>query len=47
VLVCTLFFFTTCFYLLFGLYQQEGRGVDPLQTGLAIVPYGWDCSSAR
>ena len=40
VLVCTLFFFTTCFYLLFGLYQQEGRGVDPLQTGLAIVPYG-------
>ena len=40
VLVCTLFFFTTCFYLLFGLYQQEGRGVPPLQTGLAIVPYG-------
>jgi MFS family permease len=40
VLVSTLFFFTTCFYLLFGLYQQEGRGVTPLQTGLAIVPYG-------
>lgn len=40
VLVSALFFFTTCFYLLFGLYQQEGRGVAPLQTGLAIVPYG-------
>lgn len=40
VLVGTLFFFTTGFYLLFGIYQQEGRGVDPLQTGLAIVPYG-------
>jgi predicted MFS family arabinose efflux permease len=40
VLVATLFFFTTSFYLLFGLYQQEGRGVEPLQTGLAIVPYG-------
>jgi MFS family permease len=40
VLVAALFFFTTCFYLLFGLYQQEGRGMTPLQTGLAIVPYG-------
>ena len=40
VLVAALFFFTTSFYLLFGLYQQEGRGVAPLQTGLAIVPYG-------
>jgi MFS family permease len=40
VLVAALFFFTTSFYLLFGLYQQEGRGVPPLQTGLAIVPYG-------
>ena len=40
VLVATLFFFTTSFYLLFGLYQQEGRGADPLHTGLAIVPYG-------
>jgi MFS family permease len=40
VMVATLFFFTTSFYLLFGLYQQEGRGVAPLQTGLAIVPYG-------
>ncbi len=38
--VAALFFFTTSFYLLFGLYQQEGRGVAPLQTGLAIVPYG-------
>jgi MFS family permease len=38
--VATLFFFTTSFYLLFGLYQQEGRGVEPLHTGLAIVPYG-------
>jgi len=40
VLVATLFFFTTSFYLLFGLYQQEGRGLSPLDTGLAIVPYG-------
>jgi MFS family permease len=40
VLVGTLFFFPTAFYFLFGIYQQEGRGVAPLQTGLAIVPYG-------
>jgi MFS family permease len=40
VLVATLFFFTTSFYLLFGLYQQEGRGMAPLEVGLAIVPYG-------
>jgi MFS family permease len=40
VLVATLFFFTTSFYLLYGLYQQEGRGMGPLQVGLAIVPYG-------
>jgi MFS family permease len=40
VLVATLFFFTTSFYFLFGLYEQEGRGVDPLHTGLAIAPYG-------
>jgi MFS family permease len=40
VLVGTLFFFTTSFYLLFSLYQQEGRGTDPLQTGLTILPYG-------
>lgn len=40
VLVATLFFFTTSFYLLFSLYQQEGRGLDALHTGLAILPYG-------
>jgi MFS family permease len=40
VLVATLFFFTSSFYLLFGLYQQEGRGLSALQVGLAIVPYG-------
>jgi MFS family permease len=40
VLIATLFFFTTSFYLLFGLYQQEGRGMSPLDVGLAIVPYG-------
>jgi MFS family permease len=40
VLVATLFFFTTSFYFLFGLYEQEGRGLDPLHTGLAILPYG-------
>jgi MFS family permease len=40
VLVGTLFFFTTVFYVLFSLYQQEGYGTDPLHTGLAILPYG-------
>src|ERR1700733_14455669 len=40
VLVAALFFFTTSFYLLFGLYQQEGRGMAPLEVGFAIVPYG-------
>lgn len=40
VLVAMLFFFTTGFYMLFGVYQQLGRGVEPLQVGLAIVPYG-------
>jgi MFS family permease len=40
VLVAALFFFTTSFYLLFGLYLQEGRGMAPLEVGLAIVPYG-------
>jgi EmrB/QacA subfamily drug resistance transporter len=40
VLVGTLFFFTTSFYVLFSLYQQEGYGTDPLYTGLAILPYG-------
>ncbi len=39
-LVASLFFFTTAFYLLFGLYNQEGRGFGPLWTGLAILPYG-------
>jgi len=40
VLVGTLFFFTTAFYVTFSLYQQEGNGTDPLHTGLAILPYG-------
>lgn len=40
VLVGTLFFFTTSFYVLFSIYQQEGYGTDPLHTGLAILPYG-------
>ncbi len=40
VLVGTLFFFTSAFYLLFSVYQQEGYGTDPLYTGLAILPYG-------
>ena len=40
VLVGTLFFFTTAFYMLFAIYQQEGYGTDPLFTGLAILPYG-------
>ena len=40
VLVGTLFFFTTAFYVLFAIYEQEGYGTDPLYTGLAILPYG-------
>jgi MFS family permease len=40
VLVGTLFYFTTAFYFLYGVYQQEGLGVAPLDTGLAILPYG-------
>jgi MFS family permease len=40
VLVATLFFFTSAFYLLFAIYQQSGRGMDPLATGIAILPYG-------
>lgn len=40
VLVSILFFFTTSFYFLFGIYQQQGRGVAPMQTGMAILPYG-------
>ncbi len=40
VIVATLFFFTTSFYFLFGIYQQLGLGVEPLYTGLAILPYG-------
>jgi MFS family permease len=40
VIVATLFFFTTSFYFLFGIYQQLGLGVEPLFTGLAILPYG-------
>jgi EmrB/QacA subfamily drug resistance transporter len=40
VLVATLFFFTSAFYLLFAIYQQDGRGMDPLATGIAILPYG-------
>jgi MFS family permease len=38
--VAVLFFFTTPFYLLFGIYLQEGRGINPLSTGLAFLPYG-------
>ena len=41
VLVATLFFFTTAFYFLFGIYVQEGKGVAPLFTGIAILPYGF------
>ena len=40
VVVGTLFFFTTAFYVTFSLYQQQGLGTDPLHTGLAILPYG-------
>ncbi len=39
-LVAGLFFWTTAFYMLFGIVQQEGQGTDPLHTGLGIMPYG-------
>jgi MFS family permease len=39
-LVGTLFFFTSAFYVLFAIYEQEGYGTNPLYTGLAILPYG-------
>jgi hypothetical protein len=37
--VAPLFFFTMPFYLLFAIERQD-VGLDPLQTGLAILPYG-------
>ena len=40
VLVASLFFFTSAFYLLFAIERQDGAGLDPLRTGLAILPYG-------
>lgn len=39
-IVATLFFFTAPFYLLFALDRQDGVGLNALQTGLAILPYG-------
>ncbi|MDB5410864.1 MAG: major facilitator superfamily 1 [Rhodospirillales bacterium] len=42
-LIAFLFFFTTPFYLGFSLYLQEGRGIDALGAGLAILPYGIGC----
>ncbi len=39
-LVAGTFFWTTAFYMLFGIYQQEGQGSDALHTGLGIMPYG-------
>lgn len=39
-LVAGMFFWTTAFYMLFGIVQQEGQGTDPLHTGLGIMPYG-------
>ena len=40
VLAALLFFFTAPFYLFFSLELQAGRGLGPLATGLAILPYG-------
>ncbi|MGH7042035.1 MAG: MFS transporter [Acetobacteraceae bacterium] len=40
VLVASLFFFTSAFYLLFAIERQDGAGLDALHTGLAILPYG-------
>ncbi len=38
--VATLFFFTSPFYLLFAIERQDGAGLDPLHTGLSLLPYG-------
>jgi len=38
--VATLFFFTSAFYLLFAIERQDGAGLDPLHTGLSMLPYG-------
>ncbi len=40
ILVATLFFFTSPFYLLFAMERQDGAGLDPLHTGLSLLPYG-------
>jgi predicted MFS family arabinose efflux permease len=40
ILVATMFFFTSPFYLLFAIERQDGAGLDPLQTGLSLLPYG-------
>ena len=40
VLVASLFFFTSPFYLLFAIERQDGAGLDALHTGLAVLPYG-------
>jgi EmrB/QacA subfamily drug resistance transporter len=40
ILVATLFFFTSPFYLLFAIERQNGAGLDPLHTGLSLLPYG-------
>ncbi len=40
VVLGTPFFFTTAFYFLFGIYQQEDRRMPPLRNGLSIEPYG-------
>ena len=40
IFVATLFFFTSPFYLLFAIERQDGAGLDPLHTGLSLLPYG-------
>jgi EmrB/QacA subfamily drug resistance transporter len=40
ILIATLFFFTSPFYLLFAIERQDGAGLDPLHTGLSLLPYG-------
>ena len=39
ILVATLFFFTSPFYPLFAIERQDGAGLDPLHTGLSLLPY--------
>ena len=39
-LLAFLFYSIAAFFLMYGIYLQEGRGWTPLQSGLGLAPYG-------